>query len=96
MPRIVGWNIRAGGGKRVHQLLRAIGRWKPDVVVLSEFRGTPPSHALARSLRRRGLGHQLTTATNDKPARNALLLASRYPMELKDGPSVEDLSLIHI
>ena len=50
--RIVGWNIRAGGGRRVAALAAQIARWTPDVVALSEFRGTPPSaHAGARARR---------------------------------------------
>ena len=48
--RIVAWNIRGGGGERAARIARQLGRWAPDVVVLSEFRGTPPSRALAAAV----------------------------------------------
>jgi len=78
--RVVAWNIRAGGGRRVDALARQLERWAPDVVALSEFRATAPSRALATALAVRGLGHQLTTADPRLPARNALLVAARWPL----------------
>jgi exonuclease III len=78
--RIVAWNIRAGGGRRVGRIGRQFARWKPDVVALSEFRATPPSLALAAALAADGLAHQLTTAEPDRPGRNALLIAARWPL----------------
>src|SRR5437870_10033 len=78
--RIVAWNIRAGGGGRVGRIGRQLARWKPDVVALSEFRATPPSLALATVLAAGGLTHQLTTADPGQPGRNALLVASRWPL----------------
>ena len=78
--RIVLWNIRAGGGRRVGAILDQLGTWAPDVVALCEFRGTPPSHELARGLARQGLGHQHHTASARHPAANRLLAASRWPL----------------
>jgi exonuclease III len=78
--RIVAWNIRAGGGRRVGRIARQLARWAPDVVALSEFRATPPSGALARALAAHGLVHQLTTADARAPGRNALLVAARWPV----------------
>jgi exonuclease III len=78
--RVVAWNIRAGGGVRVGGIGRQIARWAPDVVVLSEFRGTPPSRALALTLAARGWAHQLTTADAQAPETNALLIAARWPL----------------
>jgi len=78
--RIVAWNIRAGGGRRVEAIARQLQRWAPDVVALSEFRATPPSLALAAALAARGLPHQLTTADPARPAANALLVAARWPL----------------
>ena len=88
--RIVAWNIRAGGGERVDAIARQVARWAPDVVVLSEFRATPPSRALAAALATRDLMHQITTAIPGTPGVNALLLASRWPLRrlrLRGGPS---------
>ena len=79
--RIVGWNIRAGGGYRGTTLAAALGRFRPDVVALSEFRATPPSAALAAALGALGLRHQLTTADPRAPSVNSLLLASRWPLD---------------
>ena len=41
--RVVFWNIRAGGGKRVGRIARQLEGWAPDAVALCEFRATPPS-----------------------------------------------------
>jgi exonuclease III len=78
--RIVAWNIRAGGGRRVGRIARQLTRWAPDVVALSEYRATPPSECLARSLAEHGLVHQLTTVDARAPGRNALLVAARWPI----------------
>jgi exonuclease III len=78
--RIVAWNIRAGGGRRVGRIARQLARWTPDVVALSEFRATAPSGVLAGTLARHGLIHQLTTADPRSPGRNALLVAARWPL----------------
>ena len=78
--RIVSWNIRAGGGVRAERIARQLTRWSPSVVVLSEFRATPPSRALAASLRKDGLVHQRTTARADRAPTNALLVASKWPL----------------
>ena len=79
--RIVSWNIRAGGGRRIEGIEEQLARWQPDVVALSEFRGTPPSQQLAQALREAGFLYQLATSDSERPITNALLLASRYPLE---------------
>ena len=78
--RVVAWNIRAGGGRRADDILARLSRWGPDVVALSEFRATPPSGFLAATLADRGLTHQISTASAERPGVNALLLASRWPL----------------
>jgi exonuclease III len=86
--RIVAWNIRGGGGERAARIARQIERWAPDVVVLSEFRATPPSCAVAAALAAR-LPHQLTSTTRSSPGTNALLVAARWPLRplrLRAGP----------
>jgi exonuclease III len=90
--RVVAWNIRAGGGRRVEQIALQLKAWQPDVVALSEFRGTPASQWLAEELASQGLLHQLTTAEPAKPAANRLLVASRWPVEqsrLRRAPKVD-------
>ena len=78
--RIVSWNIRAGGGIRAERIASQIGRWRPDVLGLMEFRGTPPSCWLAEALHTLGFEHQRTTVDRANPAVNSLLLASRWPL----------------
>jgi len=90
--RVVSWNIRAGGGVRIAAIADQISRWSPDVVALSEFRGTTPSAELARALGERGLSHQLCTASPGLPRVNALLVASRWPLtrvRLRSAPVAE-------
>ena len=90
--RVVSWNIRAGGGRRVPAIADQIARWMPDIVALSEFRATPPSADLARALSRHGLAHQLSTASRGLPGLNALLIASRWPLarvRLRSAPAAE-------
>lgn len=77
---IVGWNIRAGGGRRIEQIAAQLASWRTDIVALSEYRGTPASVWLAETLAAQGLTHQATTASDENPARNGLLVASRWPI----------------
>ena len=78
--RVVAWNIRAGGGRRAEAIAHQLHEWNPDVVALSEFRGTPPSREIAASLARLGLSNQRDTCVVNSHARNALLIASRWPL----------------
>jgi exonuclease III len=78
--RVVSWNIRAGGGRRIAGIADQIQRWAPDIVALFEFRATPPSAELARALAGQGLLHQLSTASARQPHVNSLLVASRWPL----------------
>ena len=78
--RIVAWNIRAGGGVRAEKISRQLCDWRPDIIVLSEFRGTEASQTLADSLGSFGLIHQKTTVNHKSPATNALLIASKWPL----------------
>lgn len=95
--RLVAWNIRAGGGRRVEAIAQALKTWAPDIAVLSEFRGTPPSRVLASRLLDLGLNYQRTTEDPSYPPRNALLVASRYPLRLLRAPPVVDSTrIIHV
>jgi endonuclease/exonuclease/phosphatase family metal-dependent hydrolase len=87
--RVVFWNIRAGGGIRVARIAAQLERWAPDAVALCEFRATPPSLELARSLAALGLVYQCTTAEPSQPNANRLFIATRFPMRrlrLRLGP----------
>ena len=78
--RLVAWNIRSGGGQRAAGIVDQLRRWRPDLVLLSEFRDTEPSREVARALASAGLDHQRSTARPERPVENALLLASRWPL----------------
>ena len=78
--RIVSWNIRAGGGKRIEAIAAQLATWNPDALVLSEYRATPPSHWLADTLKHQGLIHQHSTANTRTPSVNSLLIGARWPM----------------
>ncbi len=81
--RIVAWNIRAGGGRRREGIAAQLRAWNPDVVALSEFRGTAASRALAEALADAGWSQQRTSAAARPPEdrENALLVASRWPLQ---------------
>ncbi len=86
--RIVGWNIRAGGGRRWEWLAAQLARWAPDVVALCEFRATPPSCTLAAAVADLGLAYQLHTADPAAASVNRLLVASRWPLRrLRHAPA---------
>jgi exodeoxyribonuclease III len=78
--RIVGWNIRAGGGRRVEMIAEQLNAWAPDIVSLCEFRATPPSRNLAEALAGQGLVFQEVAVDPRLPSRNGLLIASRWPL----------------
>ncbi|MGB1252226.1 MAG: endonuclease/exonuclease/phosphatase family protein, partial [Candidatus Promineifilaceae bacterium] len=84
--RCVYWNIRAGGGKRAGGIFEQLLAWQPDIIGLSEFRGTPASRQLAANLAAHGWPHQIQTISVAKRATNALLLASRFPLQQVDLP----------
>jgi hypothetical protein len=89
--RIVAWNIRAGGGRRIERVAGHLDEWQPDLAVLSEFRGTPASRWLAADLADRGLSCQLTTVSETLPVRNGLLVASRWPVVIPEyAPDCSD------
>ena len=79
--RIISWNIRAGGGKRQEGIFNQLVQWQPELIALSEFRGTPASQELAANLATAGWSHQIQTTDPDKKATNSLLTASIYPLE---------------
>ncbi len=89
--RIVSWNIRAGGGVRVEPIAAQLAAWNPDVIALSEYRGTPASLWLAEALEQQGFIHQHSTANPRTPAVNSLLLASRWPISrMRPRPSPKE------
>ncbi len=77
---IVAWNIRSGGGTRVEAIYRQLVSWRPDIIALSEFRGTPSSQYLASQLAAAGWCNQLSTIRRVGDATNGLLIASIHKL----------------
>lgn len=84
--RIVSWNIRAGGGKRINGIQAQLLDWQPDIIGLAEFRGTVASQWLAVELAEAGFCYQLTSTNAKSSADNALLLASKVPLQAITTP----------
>lgn len=86
--RIVSWNIRAGGGKRASGILAQLLEWQPDIIGLAEFRGTSASQWLSGELGAAGYCSQLTSVNTKLPAKNALLVASKKPLQAMVAPKM--------
>ncbi|MCP4392267.1 MAG: hypothetical protein GY802_28500 [Gammaproteobacteria bacterium] len=86
--RFVSWNIRAGAGQRAAGILAQLLDWQPATIGLCEFRGTDASQWLAAELYSAGYRHKLSSVDHKKPAKNALLLASRDPLEAITAPAM--------
>lgn len=80
--RLVAWNIRAGGGRRIEDIFRQIHAWQPDVLVMSEFRATEPSKWLANALADSGYAHQREPKRTGSISQNGVFIASRYPLRV--------------
>src|SRR5262252_6797556 len=75
--RILSWNIRQGGGRRLPAIAAAIGRHEPDVVIINELRERS-SHVFIEELSRAGLSF----AVHNEPTgfEYGILVASRAPL----------------
>lgn len=82
LKRLLCWNIRHGGGKRIERIHAAIKSHRAGIVVLTEFRENPPGAFLRDALAADGLIHQVTS----RPAQraNGVLIAAREPFEERD------------
>jgi len=81
--RLVAWNIRSGGGRRLPGIAGALAAHDADVLVLSEFR-TRPGAALLEALGTAGWPHAATTAPGG--SRNGVAVVSRQPLEALPPP----------
>jgi len=89
--RIVSWNILQGGGKRINAIEDALQTWKPDVLVLQEYRNGKTAPVLNQCCDALGLANQYVVSA---PARkNCLMMASRFPMQCQSWSSELDPTL---
>jgi endonuclease/exonuclease/phosphatase family metal-dependent hydrolase len=88
------WNIQHGGGpRRTPELILACIEQAPDVLVLAEFHAGSPKargNTWHGPLVDAGLSHIATASSlaaataSDAPPRNALLVASRFPLTVRE------------
>ena len=81
MPRVISWNIRQGGGKRIEHIIGAMLAAAPDVVVVTEVRHGTNARLLRWKLEHSGLGFQCLSGE-----RHALIVASRVPFAQEPVP----------
>jgi exonuclease III len=82
VPRVVCWNIRQGGGKRIEHVIGALLEAAPDLVVITEVRHGTKTRLLRWKLEHSGLGYQRVADGE----RHALLVASRLPFAPEPVP----------
>ena len=86
--RVLGLNIRQGGGSRVPRLAKALLSRNPDAVVLGEYHANGAGRELARLLERGGLIHQ--ARGSDDPSVRGVFLAATTPFSLESIPEWPD------
>jgi exodeoxyribonuclease III len=75
--RLLAWNIRHGGGRRLSAIYDAVAGHRPDVVVICEYRGST-GPALRAALGE--MGYRYATGVEPPPGRNGVLIAAREPI----------------
>jgi exonuclease III len=89
--RIVSWNILQGGGRRIHAIDEAIQSWKPDILILQEYRNGKTGLVLDDCCKTLGLSNRYVI---DAPARkNCLMMASKFSMQCEAWHSELDPTL---
>jgi exodeoxyribonuclease-3 len=83
--RLVSWNIRHGGGRRVDMIYDALIGHAPDVIILTEYRSAPGAALLAR-LAASGWPH--AASSDPAPRRNGVAVLSREPLIVRRSPSL--------
>ncbi|MEZ4503742.1 MAG: endonuclease/exonuclease/phosphatase family protein [Dehalococcoidia bacterium] len=79
LVRVVAWNVRAGGGRRVDGIASQLEAWGADVAVLLEARRTEAGLRLASMVAEAGLAQQRASVT-PRASTNGVLVASRWPL----------------
>jgi len=84
--RILAWNIRQGGGKRLSVIAEALARHEADVLVISEYRGGESGERLRAALA--AMGYAYVTALTPPSGGNGALIAALQPFD--DGGPLTD------
>jgi exodeoxyribonuclease-3 len=72
--RVLSWNVRHGGGRRLGAIFHALVGHGPDVIVLTEYRSSSSASLLER-LAAAGWPHAVTS--DPAPRRNGIAILSR-------------------
>ncbi|MGE5269000.1 MAG: exodeoxyribonuclease III [Thiohalocapsa sp.] len=80
--RLLAWNIRQGGGKRLPAIARALAEHDADVLVLSEYRGGDSAVRLRAALH--GIGYPHVSAALPTGGGNGVLIAARTAFDETD------------
>lgn len=78
MPLFLQLNIRHGGSRRVVAIADRLAEYRPDVVVLTEFRANSHGEVLLRRLAGAGLIHHRVAPAGART--NAVAVVSRHPL----------------
>ena len=72
--KIIAWNIRQGGGSRIHKIAKSLVSYDADIIVISEFHNTKSGRTLQSELKEAGYHYQQSTI---EPRKNTVLIASK-------------------
>ncbi len=86
--RLVSWNIRHGGGRRLSAIYDALIGHAADVIILTEYRPAPGAALLAR-LAAAGWPHAVTS--DPAPRRNGVAVLSRESFLVRSSPRLVPL-----
>src|SRR5262249_55250675 len=75
--KILSWNIRQGGGRRLDAIVAAIASHEPDLVLLNELRAKTSSQ-LVSAFAARGL--RFNEHTSQVDSENGILISARVPL----------------
>ena len=87
--RVLSWNIRAGGGSRAPQIVRAVVKTSAAIVVLSEYRNNDAGITIRHKLLQAGYRYQ--AVTHAMGTANSVLLVSKLPFASELHPAADDV-----
>jgi exodeoxyribonuclease III len=90
--RIIALNIRHGGGKRIRKLVEYLAGFKPELVVLTEFRENSNAPIIEQAFRDVGLVF-LASARPRKHSQNSVCMLSSIPIIARTHPELGEANL---
>ncbi len=79
MLKIISWNIRQGGGRRILPIVRKLAQENPAIIVLSEYRNNSSGIKIRSELLKQGYRHQYVSGASANE--NSVLVASKMEGE---------------